>query len=73
MNAASIRAAAAALFGPNWSKPELAYALGCDLRDVQRWCSGQREIHPKAADRLLGLLRERHLDLTAILSELKAA
>jgi hypothetical protein len=73
LNAASIRAASAALFGPNWSKRELATALGWDLRGVQRWCSGQQPIHPLAQGRLMGLLRERHIGLTSILAELEAA
>ena len=71
MNTESIHAAAAALFGPNWTKPELADALNWDLRNVQRFCSGQRPIDPRASDRLLALLRERHVDLGNILAELE--
>lgn len=73
MNAASIHAAAAALFGPNWTKPELADALDWDVRNVQRWCSGQHPIDPRARTRLLGLLRARHISLITILSKLEAA
>lgn len=73
MSAASICAAAAALFGPHWTRPELAAALDWDLRNVQRWCSGQKPIDPKARLRLFALLRERHIDLGAILAEFEYA
>lgn len=66
-----ICAAAEALLGPNWSKPQLAFMLDWDLRRVQRWCSGQEDPHPKAWARLLHLLRERQVDIHNLLTELE--
>jgi len=57
-----------ALYGPRW-QAAMARDLGVQLRSVQRWLSGDREI-PDIRAELADLLGQRRDDLVALIAEL---
>jgi len=64
-------AAGRALFGPLYKTP-LARALGNEPRTVRRWADGSFPIADGVGDDLINLLRERRIEIEAVLATLSA-
>jgi len=59
MTAEGFRKAAAALFGEQWTVPQMADALEVGIRSVQRWETGEADLQADIVENIGALLRQR--------------
>ena len=71
MNRALLNRVGESLYGesPGWHEP-LAYDLSVDLRTMQRWASGKRDIPPAIQGELAALCHEAARELGPLAVEL---
>ena len=71
MNRETLCRVGAALYGeaPGWHEP-LASDLAVDIRTMQRWASGKREIPPAVQGELAALCHEASRELAHLADEL---
>ena len=71
MTADGFKRAAAALFGDQWTVPEMADSLEVGIRSVQQWESGEADLGTGIIEDIAALLRGRRALIDELLLQIK--